>query len=134
MYEWPDRLLDDRAYLVFLVVTFTRDKTGGVSAGTQDDYYWSPDKQDTNGEAFKVTIRGADMTYIYTYPRGYIISERLATSSTYVGASNAFGHYQHQQIGLSFGISLTSIGMSISQNASAFDPAPDTNASFNIGY
>lgn len=116
----------------YVKVTHTRSYSYGPPAGIQEDYYWTPSTQDVYGEGFKIQLRKDDAAYIYTSPRGYMISEGLAAPSNYVGPSNAYGHYKHQQFSFAYAISRFSAGLMAVSPTTGFDVAPDTNASFYI--
>ncbi|WP_139024154.1 hypothetical protein [Desulfosporosinus sp. OT] len=114
----------------YLKVMYTKYNVTTPS-GNQTDYYYTATKKDVTGYAYKFPLRGTSGDYSYKYPNGYLIYECLATPSNFVGASNVYGHYDHQQIAAALSIGLTK-GSQVVTPAIAIDSAPDTDASFQI--
>ncbi|ABB14565.1 hypothetical protein [Carboxydothermus hydrogenoformans] len=93
--------------------------------------YYKAYAKNVNGYAFVFDLLGSDGGYVVENNRGYMVYKVNATPSNFIGYSNAFGHYAHQQVALLFGIDLFSGSMSVSPSF-AFDQAPDTDVQFYI--
>ena len=112
---------------------YDKYNTHGVKEGTGKETYYTADKKDVYGYAYKYDIKGrsADGYYVFKNQRGYMEYTGKATPDNFIGYSNVFGHYSHQQLTSSISIGLSVGSMAVSPGF-AFDEAPDTNAQFYI--
>lgn len=100
--------------------------------GTDNVFYWTADKKNDSGYAFKYDLLSETTSgYYVVHNSGYLVYTGTATPSNFVGSANAFGHYAHQQVSVSFGIDLVSGNMSANPSAS-YDEAIDTDAQFYV--
>lgn len=98
---------------------------------TENVTYSTADVKNSSGYAFKYNlVMDGLMTYT-TYHRGYMVYTGVATPSSFVGYSNVYGHYSHQQITASIGIGMSAGSMSVTPSF-AFDDATDTDVQFYI--
>lgn len=127
----PISINQDSEYLKYTYDRYTNTMIP-TYLGTNDVYYWTADKKNSGGYAFKYdllgTTTGGDLVM---YNRGYMVYSGIATPSNYIGYANVYGHYSHQQLALPIGIDLASGNMSCTPTY-AFAETTDTDAQFYI--